>query len=122
MLDFLFASQDASTASLCWTLTLMADHPDVLEKVGETFFWLKYCYFVRDGELLAHVCRGRTPQLMAGRPDVLEKVSVCLFRAAGVVMCVLVRVGGRGWARRGGTGQGKAEQHGAGPGRKPVHI
>lgn len=35
MLDFLFASQDASTASLCWTLTLMADHPDILEKVRE---------------------------------------------------------------------------------------
>lgn len=34
MIDFLFASQDASTASLVWCLTLMADHPDVLAKVG----------------------------------------------------------------------------------------
>ena len=33
VMDFLFASQDASTASLVWTLTLMADHPDVLAKV-----------------------------------------------------------------------------------------
>ena len=33
MLDFLFASQDASTASLVWTITLMADHPEILEKV-----------------------------------------------------------------------------------------
>lgn len=32
-MDFLFASQDASTASLVWTLTQMAEHPDVLEKV-----------------------------------------------------------------------------------------
>ncbi|GAB4823926.1 hypothetical protein N2152v2_010972 [Parachlorella kessleri] len=35
MLDFLFASQDASTASLCWTLTLMADRPEILAKVRE---------------------------------------------------------------------------------------
>ena len=35
MIDFLFASQDASTASLVWCLTLMADHPDVLAKVGQ---------------------------------------------------------------------------------------
>ena len=33
VMDFLFASQDASTASLVWTLVLMADHPDVLAKV-----------------------------------------------------------------------------------------
>ncbi len=34
MIDFLFASQDASTASLVWCLTLMADNPDMLAKVG----------------------------------------------------------------------------------------
>lgn len=34
VMDFLFASQDASTASLVWTLTLMADHPHILEQVG----------------------------------------------------------------------------------------
>lgn len=33
VMDFLFASQDASTASLVWMMSLMADHPDVLEKV-----------------------------------------------------------------------------------------
>jgi cytochrome P450 family 710 subfamily A protein len=35
MIDFLFASQDASTASLVWCLTLMADHPDMLQRVRE---------------------------------------------------------------------------------------
>ncbi|GFR45001.1 hypothetical protein Agub_g6311 [Astrephomene gubernaculifera] len=35
MMDFLFASQDASTASLVWTVTLMAEHPDVLARVRE---------------------------------------------------------------------------------------
>mmetsp|Transcript_1696 Transcript_1696/g.4250 ORF Transcript_1696/g.4250 Transcript_1696/m.4250 type:complete len:559 (+) Transcript_1696:128-1804(+) len=35
IMDFLFASQDASTASLVWTLTLMAERPDILEKVRE---------------------------------------------------------------------------------------
>ena len=33
IMDFLFASQDASTASLTWMINLMADHPDVLAKV-----------------------------------------------------------------------------------------
>ena len=32
-MDFLFASQDASTASLTWMIALMADHPDILQKV-----------------------------------------------------------------------------------------
>ena len=32
-MDFLFASQDASTASLTWTMTLLADHPEILQKV-----------------------------------------------------------------------------------------
>ena len=36
VMDFLFASQDASTASLVWTVTLMAEHPDVLAKVGNS--------------------------------------------------------------------------------------
>jgi cytochrome P450 family 710 subfamily A protein len=35
VMDFLFASQDASTASLVWTLALMADHPEVLARVRE---------------------------------------------------------------------------------------
>mmetsp|Transcript_6661 Transcript_6661/g.19183 ORF Transcript_6661/g.19183 Transcript_6661/m.19183 type:complete len:518 (+) Transcript_6661:369-1922(+) len=35
VMDFLFASQDASTASLTWVMTLMADHPDILDKVRE---------------------------------------------------------------------------------------
>ncbi|MEW5312037.1 MAG: hypothetical protein WDW38_003700 [Sanguina aurantia] len=33
VMDFLFASQDASTASLVWTMTQMAEHPEVLQKV-----------------------------------------------------------------------------------------
>jgi cytochrome P450 family 710 subfamily A protein len=33
VMDFLFASQDASTASLVWVLTQMAEHPEVLERV-----------------------------------------------------------------------------------------
>ena len=33
VMDFLFASQDASTSSLTQTVALMADHPDVLEQV-----------------------------------------------------------------------------------------
>jgi len=35
MIDFLFAAQDASTASLVWVVKLMADHPEVLQKVRE---------------------------------------------------------------------------------------
>jgi len=33
MMDFLFASQDASTASLTWLAALLCDHPDVAAKV-----------------------------------------------------------------------------------------
>eukprot|EP00160_Parvularia_atlantis_P016449 Unigene5221_Nuclearia_a/m.16029 Unigene5221_Nuclearia_a/g.16029 ORF Unigene5221_Nuclearia_a/g.16029 Unigene5221_Nuclearia_a/m.16029 type:complete len:485 (-) Unigene5221_Nuclearia_a:95-1549(-) len=32
-MDFLFASQDASTSSLIWSVALLADHPEVLAKV-----------------------------------------------------------------------------------------
>lgn len=35
IMDFLFASQDASTASLVWVTCLMAEHPEVLAKVRE---------------------------------------------------------------------------------------
>jgi len=35
ILDFLFAAQDASTASLVWVMALLADHPDVLARVRE---------------------------------------------------------------------------------------
>ncbi|EPS68065.1 hypothetical protein M569_06708, partial [Genlisea aurea] len=35
LFDFLFASQDASTSSLLWAVTLLDSHPDVLEKVRE---------------------------------------------------------------------------------------
>ena len=33
IMDFLFASQDASTASLVWLTCIMADRPDILAKV-----------------------------------------------------------------------------------------
>lgn len=36
VMDFLFASQDASTASLVWVTCLMAEHPEVLAKVSHT--------------------------------------------------------------------------------------
>jgi cytochrome P450 family 710 subfamily A protein len=35
VMDFLFASQDASTSSLVWTISLLAAHPDILQKVLE---------------------------------------------------------------------------------------
>jgi len=35
VLDFLFASQDASTSSIVWSVQLLADHPEVLRRVRE---------------------------------------------------------------------------------------
>ncbi|KAK9714435.1 hypothetical protein RND81_06G094100 [Saponaria officinalis] len=35
MFDFLFAAQDASTSSLLWAVTLMDQHPNVVQKVRE---------------------------------------------------------------------------------------
>lgn len=34
VMDFLFASQDATTAAVVWVTVLMAEYPDVLQKVG----------------------------------------------------------------------------------------
>lgn len=34
IMDFLFASQDASTASLVWLTCIMAERPDILAKVA----------------------------------------------------------------------------------------
>lgn len=61
IMDFLFASQDASTASLVWMLSLMADFPEVLEKVGlslqlwHTLLWTgeKHCF---QGRLHCCIC------------------------------------------------------------------
>ncbi|KAF5764637.1 putative cytochrome P450 [Helianthus annuus] len=41
LFDFLFASQDASTASLLWAVTLLDSHPEVLERVRKevAVFW-----------------------------------------------------------------------------------
>ena len=33
VMDFLFASQDATTSAVVWVTVLMAEYPDVLEKV-----------------------------------------------------------------------------------------
>ena len=41
MLLFLFASQDASTASLVWVLATMADRPEVLARVREEQYALR---------------------------------------------------------------------------------
>ena len=35
MMDFLFASQDASTASLVWSIHFMSEHPEMLARVRE---------------------------------------------------------------------------------------
>ncbi len=46
VMDFLFASQDASTSSLVWTVTLMAEHPDVLAKVSVSGNHEGLCFMV----------------------------------------------------------------------------
>lgn len=68
VMDFLFASQDASTASLVWTMCLLADHPDVLHKVRTVWRQLLYTTVqwqvwqavqwraVRDAECLPYTC------------------------------------------------------------------
>jgi cytochrome P450 family 710 subfamily A protein len=54
MLLFLFASQDASTASLVWTTALMADHPDILARVRAEQYSLRGSELEKtlDGELI----------------------------------------------------------------------
>ena len=54
ILLFLFASQDASSASLTWTVSLMADHPDILARVRAEQYVVrgKNLDKVIDGELM----------------------------------------------------------------------
>ena len=54
ILLFLFASQDASSASLTWTVSLMADHPDTLARVRAEQYAVrgKNLDKVIDGELM----------------------------------------------------------------------
>lgn len=57
MLLFLFASQDASTASLTWTMALMADHPDILARVRAEQYQVRGANLdkVLDGEAMQHL-------------------------------------------------------------------
>jgi len=41
MMDFLFASQDATTAGMTWILATMSDNPDILQKVRQEQFKLR---------------------------------------------------------------------------------
>ncbi len=47
IMDFLFASQDASTASLVWLTAILAQRPDVLRKVRACCFWLMSLFCVK---------------------------------------------------------------------------
>jgi len=81
MLDFLFASQDASTASLVWTTVLVAERPDVLQRVREeqqrlrphdepiTYELLEQMVYTR--AVVLEVLRFRPPPVMV--PQVASK-------------------------------------------------
>ena len=43
IMDFLFASQDATTSAVVWVTVLMAEYPDVLQKVSDTHIQGTYC-------------------------------------------------------------------------------
>lgn len=53
VMDFLFASQDASTASLVWMMCLMAEYPDVLNKVPLLGSRTEQC---AGGQPYSHIC------------------------------------------------------------------
>jgi hypothetical protein len=57
VLLFLFASQDASTASLVWTLAVMADRPDILARVRAEQYALRgdKLETTLDGELIGQM-------------------------------------------------------------------
>lgn len=44
VLDFLFASQDASTSSLTWTCALLAEHPEVRSDNFKIIITTMLCY------------------------------------------------------------------------------
>lgn len=47
VMDFLFASQDATTAAVVWVTVLMAEYPQVLEKVRHVLLVLQMRLSVR---------------------------------------------------------------------------
>lgn len=60
IMDFLFASQDASTASLVWMMSLMADHPHILAKVlpqpaKHSTPWQSYTVALHKGHPYEHI-------------------------------------------------------------------
>lgn len=55
VLDFLFASQDASTSSIVWSVQLLADNPDVLRRVREEQSTLRPNNEPITNELLGHM-------------------------------------------------------------------
>ena len=57
LFDFLFASQDASTSSLLWAVTLLDSHPEVLAKVREEVksIWLPESDSLITGDQLAQM-------------------------------------------------------------------
>lgn len=59
VMDFLFASQDASTASLVWMVCLMAGHPLVLAKVRSFCF----LFVIFRSGILMHVNSGSRTEM-----------------------------------------------------------
>ena len=55
MLDFLFASQDASTSSLIWSTAILADYPDVLAKIREEHSLIRPNGEEIDADILAKI-------------------------------------------------------------------
>lgn len=58
IMDFLFASQDASTASLVWLTCIMADRPDILAKVKHLLSLAHQSSLAKLPEqALRHICK-----------------------------------------------------------------
>jgi cytochrome P450 family 710 subfamily A protein len=104
--DFLFAAQDASTASLCWTLHLVSTHPEVLAKLREEQHTVRPNNEPLTTEMLAalpqtwqtmkEILRLRPPATMVPHKTVKpfkisEDYTVCVLRVFVVFVLICVQ-------------------------------
>lgn len=72
IMDFLFASQDATSAGLTWVVSLMADHPEVYRKVREEQLQVRGADLAKplDGDVLEQLVytRNCVKELLRYRP------------------------------------------------------
>lgn len=81
VMDFLFASQDATTAAVVWVTVLMAEYPDVLQKVRGN------CHSCLLSALVLQVS-SQLPAICLSCRQSSKLLVICLSYARHIMFCV----------------------------------